>query len=397
MIDYRGEDLQIGGTSRYLYLLASRVRQNGYDVRVAMPISPRTDHLHQALLRAEVQVDEVDISPESGSLVRRLWNAYKYLSSQRPHLVHFILPWWNSCEYGIWGAWLARISIRIVSYAAMPPPNDDLCVYAGVTGFIRHQKHRLVRRLVSHSFAVSEAVRNQLVLSGFHPHEKTSVARCGVALEPFADSSEDKCCWRKEWGVEESHVLITMVGYLEEIKGHSYILQALPDILRRHSNVRVAFVGDGHLRKSLESHVLGSNLSKHVIFTGWQQDVPRILNASDILVLPSLSEGMPFVVLEAMAAGLPVVATRVGGIPEAVVDGETGVLVEPRSASALYKAIVYLIDHTDYAVEMGMAGRARIKTMFSVDQMINDTCEVYSRALVDPSPKANAGFNSNVI
>ena len=183
--------------------------------------------------------------------------------------------------------------------------------------------------------------------------------------------------YRRRWGVASSDVLITVVGYLEDIKGHRYLLQALPNIVQRHSNIMVAFVGDGVLKTSLQTRVLETGLSDHVIFAGWQEDVPRILANSDLLVLPSLSEGLPLVVLEAMSAGLPVVATRVGGIPEAVIEERTGLLTDPASSQGLEKAILRLLQDPERMRSMGEAGLSRAREQFDVHRMVAETCDIY--------------------
>ena len=122
-----------------------------------------------------------------------------------------------------------------------------------------------------------------------------------------------------------------------------------------------------------------------VVFAGWHEDVPDVLAASDLLVLPSLSEGLPFVVPEAMAAGLPVVATRVGGIPEAVIEGKTGLLVEPASAHGLQDAIVKMLQDPERMRSMGKAGQARAWAEFDVERMVDETCEVYRNLLRNSS------------
>jgi glycosyltransferase involved in cell wall biosynthesis len=383
MLDYKGDDLQIGGTSNYLKLLAPRVRNAGFDVRVAMPVSPRTEDLKIALEDSGIPVDDIDTSPQGGSVLRRFYVVFRHLSMLRPSVAHFMMPWWNACEYGVYAAWLARVPARVATYHAVPSVIDSK-VYKGLAGVARRYRHRHTFGRVQKAIAVSEKNRRRLLANGLYRSEQVVVIRNGVDVNEFApiDGYVD---YRYEWGVEKSSVLITLVGYLEEIKGHRYLLQALPDVLRRHSNVVVAFVGDGVLRTSLEAYVRENNLSDHVIFAGWHEDVHRILAVSDILVLPSISEGMPLVVLEAMAAGLPVVATRVGGIPEAVIEGKTGLLVEPASAHGLQDAIVKMLQDPERMRDMGKAGQARAWAEFDVERMVDETCEVYRNLLRNSS------------
>ena len=386
MLDYRGEDTQIGGTAGYLRLLASHVSNRGYDVRVALPMSPRHHHLQAALREAAIPIDDADTSPQAGHAFSRLHTAYTYFSMRRPDIAHFMMPWWNACEYGILGASLAGVRARVVSYSGMPPALDELVdVFGGWAGFIRGGKHRLARRLVNHSFAVSEAGRRQLVLDGFHPEEKTSVARCGIEFQASAAVPGANYSFRQECDIPEPSFLIAVVGNLEEIKGHRYLIQALPGILDQFPHVFMIILGDGVLRPTLKTQVKDSGLSRSVMFAGWRKDVPRILAASDVLVLPSLSEGLPLAVLEAMAAGLPIVASNVGGVPEAVIDGETGFLVEPSSARSLREAILKLLKDPERARSMGAAGRTRVRAEFGVDRMVEETCEVYRNLLRNSS------------
>ncbi len=383
MLDYKGDQLQIGGTSNYLKLLAPRVRDAGFDVRVAMPYSPRTEDLLAVLQNAAIPVDDVDISPQAGHVFRRLKTAYTYFLSRPLDLVHFVLPWWNSCEYGILGARLASVSARVVTYASFPEVIDQR-VYEGLSGAVRRQRHRFTCNSVHKAISVCEINKRRLVANGFYSSQKVPVIKVMVEPDHFAcvDGSTD---FRSNWGVDRSQVLIIVIGYLEEIKGHRYLLQALPTILQLHPNVVVVFVGDGVLKASLEAQVRENQLVEKVVFAGWQEDVPGVLAASDLLVLPSLSEGLPFVVPEAMAAGLPVVATRVGGIPEAVIEGQTGLLVEPASPQGLEKAIVSLLDNPERARAMGKAGQARARDKFDVTRMVDETCGVYRDLLRNSS------------
>jgi len=140
-------------------------------------------------------------------------------------------------------------------------------------------------------------------------------------------------------------------------------------------------VGDGELRSQMEHFVSNSGLEHSTIFTGERKDVPEILAASDIFVLSSHKEGLPYTIIEAMIAGLPVVATRVGGIPELVEDNVTGFLVPPGGPKTLAKALQNLLDNSDLRHEMGRAGREKALREFNLDDMLRKTRQVYDQVL----------------
>ena len=137
------------------------------------------------------------------------------------------------------------------------------------------------------------------------------------------------------------------------------------------------------MRSTIENHVQKLGLSEKVQFLGYQNNILEILRSMDIFILPSLWEGMPNAILEAMAAGLPVVATNVGGTPEVVVDGETGFLVPPRDPEALANAIKLLIDDPELRKKFGQAGRERVERHFTIQETVRKTEELYLRLLAE--------------
>ncbi len=177
----------------------------------------------------------------------------------------------------------------------------------------------------------------------------------------------------------------------QEYKGHASLIDATVQILEKFPNTKVLLVGDGPRRSQMENKVSALALSDTIIFTGIRQDVREILPLFDLFVLPSLSEGLPVSILEAMAASKPVVATYVGGVPEAVVDGVTGLLVPPRDPTALAQAIVHLLGDPDLRQQMGQAGRERVLEHFSVERMVERTQNLYEQLLVAKSLGSEQG------
>jgi len=170
---------------------------------------------------------------------------------------------------------------------------------------------------------------------------------------------------------------LIMVGNLRPEKGHDTLLEALPAILAAEPNVALQIVGDGALRESLTDSIRRRGLSRHVTMLGEREDVPELLSASDVFVFPSKSEAFPNAVLEAMASGLPVVASRVGGIPELIESGHTGVLVEPGNGRQLADATLQLIRNPERARAMGNAARVHVEQHFSFDRMVASFEELY--------------------
>jgi glycosyltransferase involved in cell wall biosynthesis len=180
--------------------------------------------------------------------------------------------------------------------------------------------------------------------------------------------------------VDEGRVL-SVVGRLEEQKGHKYLLEAFAGLLQQVPGTHLAFAGDGTLREPLVEQAKALGIAHHVHFLGHCEGVQTVLDASDVFVLPSLWEAMPFALLEAMAASLPVVATAVAGVPELVVEGETGFLVPPADANALLKALLRTVQMPNTGREMGVAGRQRVERHFSLQTMLFQTENLYRKLL----------------
>ncbi|MCW5799583.1 MAG: glycosyltransferase [Nitrospira sp.] len=186
---------------------------------------------------------------------------------------------------------------------------------------------------------------------------------------------------RKEWQVSDKTILIGTVGRLVPVKGHMVLLEALKILRELHGNVKLLLVGDGPLRTNLETEAKRLGLEHFVIFSGHQEQPHDLINMMDIFLLPSLHEGIPMVLLEALALNRPVIASRVGGIPEVLSHGRSGILVSPAKPGALAMAIRDLIEHPDKAVSIGMAGRVQVETEFSASIMADRTVGVYNSLL----------------
>jgi glycosyltransferase involved in cell wall biosynthesis len=177
-------------------------------------------------------------------------------------------------------------------------------------------------------------------------------------------------------------VLVT-VARLTEAKGHRYLLQALPRLLETWPHLCCVFVGNGELRDQLQRLVRELAIERSCRFVGIREDIADILAAADVVVLPSLSEGFPFVLLEALAMGCPVVASRVNGIPELIENRKTGLLVPARDPRALDAAIREVLSDPTAASQMGAEGRALVHERFTADHMVANTTAIFDAAMQD--------------
>jgi glycosyltransferase involved in cell wall biosynthesis len=175
--------------------------------------------------------------------------------------------------------------------------------------------------------------------------------------------------------------VIGCVAHFADHKGHRYLIEAAARVAAAVPDVRFLLVGDGELRPQIERQIKELKIEKQVILTGFRNDIPRLLAAMDIVVLSSHLEGLGTSLLDAMAMARPVVATRVGGIPEMVEDGVTGRLVPPRDPAVLARALIELIRRPDEREKMGAAGRARMLEKFSAEAMVTATEALYLKIL----------------
>jgi glycosyltransferase involved in cell wall biosynthesis len=242
---------------------------------------------------------------------------------------------------------------------------------------------RLVSRCVDRVIAVSEAAREFLVRGKGYPARKIVVVPNGRDLSVYAPGRERDAV-RKELGLDLTTPVAGVVGRLEAQKGHAWLLEAWAMVLREFPDARLLVVGDGSLRAALQAQARRAGVDGAVVFTGFRTDVARVLDTLDVLVLPSLYEGMPLTAIEGSAMALPVVATAVDGTPEVVRDGLTGRLVPPADAPALAGALLGLLRDPEAARRMGAAARAHALERFDVARQVAATAAVYRVAAETP-------------
>ena len=226
--------------------------------------------------------------------------------------------------------------------------------------------------------AVSESNRNLFKIMGKAP-EKVHTIYNGIDLSKFASV---RGYARRELEIGDDAVVIGVIAVFDKCKGHIYLFHAIDKLIAEgYKNIICLVVGDGREREELEGFVADRGLSDHIRFLGYRNDVPELMAIIDMVVMPSIQESFPRVPLEAMAMKVPVIATTVGGLPESIDNGNTGLLVPPMDVDSLSNAIKYLIEHPEIRKKMGEAGRKRVEEKFGIENNVRKTEELYSDIL----------------
>jgi glycosyltransferase involved in cell wall biosynthesis len=230
----------------------------------------------------------------------------------------------------------------------------------------RRTINRLLARWTDQLVAVSEAIRRGVVRFDRIPEEKTMVIHNGAELGRFA-GTHNGADIRAEFGADADIPLLGFVGRLVPSKGLNYLLEAMSLIIKRHPSARLAIVGDGALMDKLKTKADSLGINGSIIFTGRRRDVPDILDALNVFVLSSVKEGLPNSIIEAMASGLPIVSSDVGGVGELITHEETGLLVPSKEPESLAQAVNHMLSNPAEASRMAAAARAYALANLSIE------------------------------
>jgi glycosyltransferase involved in cell wall biosynthesis len=206
---------------------------------------------------------------------------------------------------------------------------------------------------------------------------KVRVIHSGIDFSVFERVKVDAVNKRTELGLRPEDLVVAMAGRLESIKGFEYFIDSAAIVSRQVPQARFLIVGDGSLRDELVGRAARLNIADKVLFSGWREDIPEILCVIDLLALASLNEAVGRVILEAGAAGIPAVATEVGGVPEIIKNNETGILVPPRDPASMARALIALLEDGAKRGEMGRAAKEWVRNNFSDRSMVAELDKIY--------------------
>lgn len=294
----------------------------------------------------------------------------------------------------LWGANLwGRIAAKIANIPVVIATEHNTDIWKSNIYFTLD---KLLSYCCDKIIAVSESVKEFYVGKGINPR-KIEVVYNGIMIEGpqshpsttafdklralLGASQTPESILKQEFGIRNDEMVLAIIGRLVPQKGHKYLFEAL-SLLNGYCKIKLLVIGDGPLKEDLQSTARALQLKDKAIFTGLRKDVLDLLKITDIVILPSLREGLPIIALEAMASKLPVIATKVGGNPEVIVDNHTGILIPSQNTVALVKAIERLAKDKALRAHLGENGYTRLKEHFSAEKMVQATEGLYQKIYI---------------
>jgi L-malate glycosyltransferase len=366
---YLVDSLNVGGTETQAVELALRLPVSEYEIM--MGCLRAQGPLLEKLRGSAVNVREFHPSGglDSAAGLYEVIRLARYLRREKFDVVH---------THDLWSNLMGVPAARLAGVPAIVSSRRDLAHFDWYQGKRRHWLRR-IQNLSGVVLANATPIRDALISEdGFAPG-KLRVIHNGVDTEKFQRAQRDRARLFPDVGNE---MLVVLVGNMHsDVKGHPWLIAAAPTVVREFPEVRFVFAGDGESRPSFAAQVAQLGLEGKFKFLGRRSDIPEILASCDLAVLPSRAEGLPNAVLEYMAAGLPTIASRVGGMAELVQDGVTGLLVPAEDANALAGALLQFLRDPERARQIANNGQRFAVENFSFERLIREIDELYGELL----------------
>jgi len=372
--------LNVGGPSIHVVNLAAGLDPDRFEHLLVIGRESRDEGsmLDYALSRnvwphrIEEIVTTFSLAPRDAIALKRLVSLIRLY---RPHIVHT-----HTAKAGLLGRVAARLAgVPIVVHTFH---GHVLHGYFGpLPSWGLRQLERTLAWFTDRLVTVSQQVKKDLIDYGVASDERISVIPLGLDLEPFLNAPIHRGQFRQDIGLRGEDKLVGIVGRIFPIKNHALFLESAARIAARDPATRFVIVGDGNLRSGLEQQSRQLGIKDRVLFTGWRADLARIYADLDVLVVSSNNEGTPVSAIEAMAASCPVVATRVGGVPDLITDGVNGRLVPAKDAEAIADAVIDLLGHREAAKNIGLNAMTSARERFDLKRLIKDVDHLYRELL----------------
>jgi len=352
--------LNIGGPTNQAMILTEAL--NDAEFRACLlcgSVSPGEGDMTPEALAKGLPITRIPAMRNTGGVidaVKTVWALYKEFCTRRPQIVH--LHQLKARAFGAVAARAAGVPHVVQTYHGTLFQGYYSPMLAAALVLA---ERCLGRWVVHHSIAISEAVRRELLDRRIVTPRRIAVIPLGLVLAPLLEASRHAGALRRELGIPSDAMLIGFVGRLVPIKAAHHFLTAAAEVVKTaHRPVYAVVVGDGPQRPQLEQQVREMAVADRIFFLGWRRDLARVYGDIDVLALSSLNEGTPVAIIEAMAARRAIVATRVGGVPDVVEDGRTGLLVEPDSPQPLAAALRRVVEHDDLREQLAAAAQASV-------------------------------------
>ena len=335
------------------------------------------------LLERARRTTRLVILPELGRSINPLsdvaafYKLYRLIRTGRYHIVHT-----HSSKAGV----LGRLAATLAGTPIVVHTLHSL-VFHDYQPWLVNRLWWVVKKLCApltdHFISVSSVISQKAIAAGIARPEKFTTIYSGMELDWFLDSKVDPAAVRREFGIAEDAPVVGKIARLFSLKGHDQLLDAAPEIVRRHPNVRFFLIGDGLLYEHLRSRAREAAILDNFVFAGLipRERIPEMIAAMDVVVHTSLREGLARVLPQALAMGKPCVSFDLDGAPEVVIPGETGFLVQPGDVQELADAISELLANPQLRARMGEAGRHRVDPAFRAETMVEQIASVYQSLL----------------
>jgi glycosyltransferase involved in cell wall biosynthesis len=361
--------------------------KDDYDITLATgpPIGPEGSLMAEAgktkakiILIPEMR-REINPVPDAISLVK----LYFLMLKERYDIVHT-----HSSKAGI----LGRIAAKLTGTKVIVHTIHGLPFHPYQSRFLSLTYialEKLAALITDRIITVCDAMSEKAVRAKIAGMNKFKTIYSGMNLRPFLHTENSHPVKRKELGIEENEMVVGKIGRLFPLKGHKYLIESAPAVVKAFPNVKFLLIGNGILREELKSEVRRLGLESRFIFSGLakREEIPELISVMDVLVHTSVREGLARVLPQALACGKPAISFDIDGAREVVIPGKTGFLVPPEDTSALSKAIIDALSDTSRLKEMGQAGRSLVAPIFSAETMV-DKIDVLYRQLLNERSRA---------
>ncbi len=377
--------LNVGGPALHVTYLARGLADRGYETTlVAGDVGRGEESMAFVAERAGVEVVSLPGLSRELSPLRDALAAFKLahlIRKLRPDVVHT-----HTAKAGAVGRAAALLAGPRRPVVVHTFHGHVLRGYFGTLGTLMFRTiETVLARTSDRLIAVSPEVRDELVALHVAPDEKFSIIRLGIELEPRVRFDGDPAEVRRRHGIPPAKFVVGWFGRMTAVKRTDDLLTMLAGLRERGIDALLLLVGDGDDRERLEQRAHDLGLARSCLFLGYQDDVAPWYAICDAVVLTSASEGTPVTIIEALAAGRAVVATKVGGVPDVVDEGETGFLVRPRDTHALAERLEILARDPNRRAEMGRLGRERVLERYAVERLVDDVDGLYRELLATTS------------